>query len=317
MKAVLGSAAAAVVVAVVLATVIAVVGGDDSAATTPQGADSTTTTSKAPEEGPIDGTYEAEFGAETAIGGAPHDDKGGTEVWVIKSICQEGPCVATASKTSGDKTSWKNIVMDDISGTWTAVNVSQGTCKNVGSDKWEMLTLTARPDKSLVGEYRSYYPSSTCAGTQPVTFDRTGPLGTVASVADPENLPKRVASPALNFHGKYHRVATYANVGTPEVDDYTVRTDCLRTGERCVSYLYSPGGWRVFVFADNKWVGDREFDATCKSGGNRHTDIFEEYPLPQPAADPIPVLTGQGHLTNTGDCTANSDFTARMERTGD
>jgi serine/threonine-protein kinase len=42
-----------------------------------------------------------------------------------------------------------------------------------------------------------------------------------------------------------------------------------------------------------------------------------QFPLPQPAPDPITLLTGHGHYTMTGDCPVGSDFDVRVERTGD
>jgi serine/threonine-protein kinase len=58
-------------------------------------------------------------------------------------------------------------------------------------------------------------------------------------------------------------------------------------------------------------------DVDCKSGGRGHREMSLEYPLPQPAQDPITLLTGRGHYTITGACAYSSDFDSRVERTGD
>jgi serine/threonine-protein kinase len=58
-------------------------------------------------------------------------------------------------------------------------------------------------------------------------------------------------------------------------------------------------------------------DSACQNGGSAHREISLQYPLPQPAQDPITLLTGRGHYTVTGDCPFNSDFDSRVQRTGD
>ena len=100
--------------------------------------------------------------------------------------------------------------------------------------------------------------------------------------------------------------------------DFDVATYCLRTGERCLSYWKNPGDAKLLVFAQNQWVlANTSEDAKCNNGSAAHGQITLQYPLPQPAQDPITLLTGRGHYTVTGECPFNSDFDSRVQRTGD
>jgi serine/threonine-protein kinase len=72
------------------------------------------------------------------------------------------------------------------------------------------------------------------------------------------------------------------------------------------------------IFTKNQWVlADTSQDAKCTNGSSAHGQITLNYPLPQPAQDPITLLAGRGHYTVTGECPFNSDFDSRVQRTGD
>jgi hypothetical protein len=97
-----------------------------------------------------------------------------------------------------------------------------------------------------------------------------------------------------------------------------VRTDCLRTGERCISDMFnSDGRWFEFVFANGKWTNSLEYDVPCPSGGTSHDKYSAEYPLPQPPQDPITLLTGRGHKESTGSGCTSGDYDQKFVRTGD
>jgi hypothetical protein len=104
-----------------------------------------------------------------------------------------------------------------------------------------------------------------------------------------------VASPAEALHGHYHQSSIQPN-GFKEQNDYVVRTDCLRAGDRCMSLFHRPPGAALaLVFGDGKWIYDREFDARCSKGGMSHVRIVAQFPLPQPPQDPVALLTGNGN----------------------
>ncbi len=105
-----------------------------------------------------------------------------------------------------------------------------------------MIALQPRPDGTLAGEYTATTAHG-CGMKRTVTFTRTGDVD-LDSLPDPAGQAPRVVSPAEALHGRYHPTRTSANVGNLKITwpeyDYVVRTDCLRTGERCMSFFRNP-----------------------------------------------------------------------------
>ena len=268
--------------------------------------------------GGLDGTYAVQYAAATMPNGQPYANApGGPETWAIQSACSPNTCVATASKVSGSESTVSTMVLDKISGSWTGVSAVGGTCQNASTEFWETMSLQPQSDGSLTGDFvvRS---TTSCARNQQVTFTRTGDVAGNVSIADPKTQPARVASPAQGLHGNYQQTDTNPDGGVSPPTIFDIQTYCLRTGERCLSYWQNPKDPRTFVFAQNKWdLTTTAADGDCPKGGRAHREMSLDFPLPQPAPDPITLLTGHGHYTMTGDCTAGSDFDARVERTGD
>jgi hypothetical protein len=178
------------------------------------------------------------------------------------------------------------------------------------------MSLQERPEGTLDGEFvvRS---TNSCAHNQQVTFTRTGPVQSNVTIENPETQPARVASPANGLHGRYHETDTYA-VGQKAESNFDIQTYCLRTGQHCLSYWFSPDQFKSFIFEQAQWVlKTTSAESQCSGGGSAHKEMTLRYPLPQPAQDPIMLLTGRGHYTITGDCSFNSDFDSRVERTGE
>ena len=295
--------AALLVMAAAIILIVVVLSGGDNAPRQP---------------GALDGTYTVEFGsATTPDGQAVQNAKGGRETWVIKSACPASGCVATASRVDGSQSASSTMVLDQIGARWTAVSATQGTCQNAPTEFWETMSLQPLADGKLQGEFvvRS---TTGCSQNQQVTFTRTGDVQASVAVADPSAQPPRVKSPAQGLHGRYHEIDTYTEGGRNAEADFDVATYCLRTGERCLSYWKNPGDAKLLVFAQNQWVlANTSEDAKCNNGSAAHGQITLQYPLPQPAQDPIALLTGRGHYTVTGECPFNSDFDSRVQRTGD
>jgi serine/threonine-protein kinase len=273
----------------------------------------------APNTGPFTGTYRADYGPETYLDGEPGGPGAmppGTEAWGVRSVCRPTGCVATASRRSGNTTQVSTLVFDDVGGRWLAVAiVPGGSCKNATVELWEVFTLQPHPDGTLAGE-DSMTTSNGCGGKQTVTFTRTGDVD-VDSLPDPASQPPRVASPAEALHGQYQETRTFT-APPNEQHDYSVRTDCLRTGDRCMSYFHSPPEQVLpLVFGSGKWTLDVEDDPKCPSGDTSHRTITAQNPLPQPPQDPITLLTGRGHQEQTGSCTGSFDFDEKFVRTGD
>lgn len=266
----------------------------------------------------LDGTYTVEFSSATTPDGATDPSaKGGRETWVIKSACPATGCIATASKVGGSQSAGSTMVLDQVGGRWMAVSTAQGTCQNAPAEFWETMSLQQLADGKLQGEFvvRS---TTGCARNQPVTFTRTGDAQGNVTIADPSAQPPRVPSPGQGLHGRYHEIDTYTNGGRNAETDFDVQSYCLRTGERCLSYWENPGAVKILVFTQNQWaLANTSQDAKCNNGSAARGQITVAYPLPQPAQDPIAVLTGRGHYTVTGACPFDSDFDSRVQRTGD
>ena len=265
------------------------------------------------------GTYRADYGPGTDLEGKPVAGAPPmTGTWDVRSTCGSGGCVATASYVGGSGIVLvSNLVFDQVGGSWVAVGLGSTPCNNAPAEVWVVFTLQPQPDGTLKGETVRSTTNSCSAGKRSVTFTRTGDPD-VAKVPDPATLPPRAASPAMALHGRYHETITYANGNSaPGQDDLTVRTECLRTGERCMSLFHAPDGVVPLVFSGGKWTRDDEGTVPCNLGGTVHIKLTAEYPLPDPLQEPIPVLTGHGQNVTTGSACAGGDFEDKFERTGD
>ncbi len=274
----------------------------------------------APTPGPFTGTYRADYSPTTGLDGEP--DGGATPAtvtWGVRSVCRTTGCVATASRMGGDTTSVPTLVLDEVGGRWVAVSLSSDQCNNLPTEYWGVLTLQPRPDGSLTGE-RSTTSSNGCSSAKrTVRFTRTGDVD-INSVPDPASEPPRVVSPAEALHGRYHQTTTPTNTNGNKVPgefDFAVRTDCLRTGDRCMSFFHSPNHEQALVFESVKWIEDLEGDSPCPAGGTYHKKVTADYPLPQPLQNPITLLTGHGYIDATGSACVGTDFDAKFVRTGD
>ncbi|MDT5212909.1 MAG: hypothetical protein QOK18_1148, partial [Mycobacterium sp.] len=101
--------------------------------------------------------------------------------------------------------------------------------------------------------------------------------------------------------------------------DYAVKTDCLRTGDRCMSRFHSPlSGFVPLAFEDGKWTSNVVGNGKCPYGGDQsQVKWTAEYPLRQPSQNPIQALTGRGHQEQTGSCAVNTDVYIAYKRIGD
>jgi hypothetical protein len=270
-----------------------------------------------PNTGPFTGTYTADFGPQTDFEGKPGADvKGRTETWGARSVCRSTGCVATASRTSVATPVPSPLVFDDVGGEWVAVTIGPDVCASGSNPEgWYVITLKPRPDGALSGEL-SGANGNGCGGKRAVTFTRTGDVD-LGSLGDPATQPPRVVSPAEALHGRYHQTTTYTNGTKAPERDVAVRTDCLRTGDRCMSLFHAPDDEVPLVFDRVKWIEDLEGNEPCSVGGTAHIKVTADFPLPQPPQDPITLLTGRGHLEGTGSKCTGGDFEDRFVRTGD
>jgi serine/threonine-protein kinase len=299
---------------VVLLIVAGVVAGtvltkdDEPASTTPLAA---------PGMADFTGIYRADFSATTLMDGELVE--GATPMtarWGVRSVCGPDGCVATALRLSGEGPAVSSLVFDEVDGHWVAVGLGSDRCHNAPIEVWDVFTLQPRPDGTLAGEF-SGTSSGGCSGKGTVTFARTGTID-VNTLPDPAALPQRVVSPAAALRGHYQLTRNFSN-GSPQQDlVYDVATDCLRTGDRCMSYFHSPSDFRPLVFGDGNWASNIEFDGTCPPpGGPTHLKFTAQYPMPEPAQDPITLLVGHGRQEQTGNCAASTAVTETFKRIGD
>jgi predicted Ser/Thr protein kinase len=262
------------------------------------------------------GTYRADFSAPTLIDGGPLDGAApSTATWGVRSVCRPDGCVATAARVSGDGPPVSSLVFDEVGASWLTIGLGSEQCHNAPAEVWVAFTLQQRLDGTLGGDYRNT-DSNACSGIGSVTFTRTGDVD-VDNLPDPGALPPRVVSPAEALHGRYHSTRTFPN-GLPQLQgDYAVTTDCLRSGDRCMSYFHSPSDIRPLLFSGGNWTLDSTSDGKCSDGSLAGVKATGQYPLPQPPQDPIPLLTGHGHLEQAVPCAGSTDFDETFTRTGD
>lgn len=272
------------------------------------------TSAAATAAGPFTGTYRGDYGAATRIdGGALEGSKPSTTTWGVRSVCRPNGCVATASHLGNETTMPSTMVFDDVDGHWLAVGLGTDTCRNTPTEFWLVMTLHHRPDGNLAGEI-SKTSANGCGLEQTVTFTRTGDVD-VSNVSDPGSQPPRVASPAEALRGRYRDTVNWPDEPKYQ-QDWAVRTYCLRTGDRCMSYFHAPNVSKPLVFDGKSWNLSIERDTKCGNGMS-HTNDTVEFPLPQPPQDPIMLLTGNGHHELTGSCTHIEDFVETFQRIGD
>ncbi len=265
------------------------------------------------------GTYRADYGPGTDLEGKPVAGAPPTTAhWGVRSTCGPSGCVATASYL-GDSGAVlvSNLIFDQVGGDWVAVGLGSMPCNNAPTEVWVVFTLQPKPDGTLSGETTRSTTNSCSSGKRTVTFTRTGDPD-IAKVPDPAALPPRATSLAETLHGRYHETITYANGGSsPGQDDLTVRTQCLRTGDRCLSLFHAPDGVVPLVFSGNTWTRDDEGTVPCNLGGTVHIKLTAEYPLPDPLQNPITVLTGHGQNVSSDSACTGGDFEDKFERTAD
>lgn len=275
------------------------------------------------------GIYAADFGPELELGtGKVLSTEGAHGRFEIRSACAATGCVAIAEATAGPSIQ-RQLIFDSVAGQWVAVGTAPSTSPAISTgllagcgqglspELWETVVLQQRPDGTLTGQYE-VENANNCNTSRTVTLTRTGDAN-MANIADPTQLPPRVTSPAQGFRGHYRYI--YSAQGLSHDNQGYVRTDCLRTGERCVSAFQAADSAEPFVYADGRWTLHYNAPVSCGSadGPRVRIDRSAELELPQPASDPIATVFGHGQEEVTGETCAIplSNYNLRFERVGD
>jgi serine/threonine-protein kinase len=103
----------------------------------------------------------------------------------------------------------------------------------------------------------------------------------------------------------------------PKQSDSAVTTDCLRAGDRCMSYLHGSAGATPLVFSAGSWILDAEYDGKCPDGNPTRLKRTGQFALPAPPQNPIAVLGGRGQQVQNAPCAFTLDFDETYTRTGD
>jgi serine/threonine-protein kinase len=273
----------------------------------------------APNTGPFTGIYNVNFGPPMSLDGVPAGaGVPTTGSYALRSACRSTGCVATALRLTGELTFSSDLVFDEVGGSWLAVVLGKGPCRDAQAETWEVFKLQPRPDGTLAGEYTAT-AANACGGKYNVTFTRTGDLDANNSLPDPATVPPRVVSPAEALRGRYREKRSFRNGSPQQESDFSVSTDCLRTGDRCMSFFHAPMGTvEALVFQAGNWILDTSLDTKCPgSGAPMRVTKTGQYPLPQPLQNPITLLTGTGHQQQTDPCAVGVDFDETFTRTGD
>ncbi|MDT5349878.1 MAG: hypothetical protein QOH91_3165 [Mycobacterium sp.] len=320
-------------IAVATGSVLVLVGGCSSgSAPSPQPPKSS---APAKPEPALNGTFKVQVGNNVGDDGKTSPEGAGTFDLVARSLCKDGRCVATAAAPQADdpnaitaQSGAKSLVFDYLDGRWVAVFQFDGLCVPAGGGDqqpargWRTYALEPKPDGTWSGEYVGRNSLEACGGSgrQPLTMTRTGDADPNVKLPDPAAQPPFKSSPANGFRGKYLSSITQPGSGAA-TENFTATTSCMRTGDLCLTYLTNPQGIaRAMQFADGKWTeSSAPFSAACPSGegGTAQVVTSAELALPQPAGDPITVVTGHWSQAYTGDCTTTVEADVKYERTGD
>jgi hypothetical protein len=309
-------AAIAVTVAVVAAVLLIGPSGHGGA---PQASSTSGSPVPLANTGPFTGTFTVHMGAAQLGSGNPATNAevmAYTETWHLRSACGANGCVATAS--AGDHSEVQDLVFDNVGGRWISVAISQINCGNPKDEEaWNVVSLVPQADGSMSGESTRASVDG-CFIRRTATLTRTGDTD-IAQLPDPALKDPRVVSPAEALHGRYDSQTTYANGHKTGVFKYGVRTDCLRTGDRCMSFFLTAGGYyEPQVFANGAWTLNEDMDDTCSSGGTYHATFTATMALPQPLQDPITSLVGHGYANVPAGVSCPSQaYDETYTRTGD
>ena len=284
----------------------------------------------APPQPSLDGTFRWQLATGEGDTGAEQPGTAATFDLVTRSACTESGCVATATAPDYDAPAAPpaaaaagELVFDFVDGRWVAVRAQPSTCRDDTGDgvhdtyTWRTYVLEPTGDGGWTGSYVERNALESCGGStvQTATVTRAGIADPGITLPEPASQPPRITTPAAGLRGQY--TSTLTARATRQTDDtgvYTAETTCLRTGDRCLSYLIrddgaGAGSARKLVFADGHWTESSAPIAGDCPGGGRYTALNSAVlPLPALPGDPIEALAGAFTQRSTGDCSGTREY---------
>lgn len=285
---------------------------------------------EAPPQPRLDGTFRLELSTGTGDTGTEQPDTAGVFDIVTRSACTDAGCVATATAPEYDvpgvpaaAAAAGELVFDFVDGRWTAVRAQPSTCREDTGEgvhdtyTWRTYVLTPATDGTWSGSYVERNALESCGGStrQTVVVTRTGEADAGITLPDPASQAPRVTTPAAGLRGQYTSTVTArATRRTDPAGLFTADTTCLRTGDRCLSYLVRDdepdrGSARKLVFADGHWTEtSAPIAGECPGGGRFSAVTSAVLPLPALPGDPIEALAGAFTQRSTGDCSGTGEY---------
>ena len=268
-----------------------------------------------PNTGPLTGTFAAALGPESAANSPEFNGlAASTQTWQVRSDCAKG-CLAVAS--TGVEYPAPEIVFDKVGDRWVAVFNSSGQCNNNPVEWWDVMSFRSQPDGTMSGDW-TRTTAGGCRIERTIALTRTGDTD-VSALPDPTDIPRRIVSQAEALHGMYRYDLSYVGFDLKRTYDLGVRTECLRTDIRCISFFADAANQAnlPFIFLDGQWNSTLERDVPCNIGGTSHVKETASFPLPQPPQNPIATVGGQGHNVATGSSCPGSETEFTFTRIGD
>jgi hypothetical protein len=284
----------------------------------------------APPEPHLDGTFRLQLATGTGDTGAEQPGTASTFDLVVRSACTDAGCVATATAPEYDApgtppaaSAAGELVFDFVDGRWIAVRAQPSTCREDTGEgvhdtyTWRTYVLAPAADGTWSGSYVERNALESCGGStvQEVAVTRTGDADAGITLPDPASEPPRVASPAAGLRGQYTSTLTArATRQTDPAGVFTADTTCLRSGDRCLSYLVRDdepdrGSARKLAFADGHWTEtSAPIAGECPGGGRFRALTSAVLPLPALPGDPIDALAGTFTQRSAGDCSGTREY---------
>ncbi len=277
---------------------------------------------KPADNGPLTGTFRLDFDASkrTALGQPSPGQDPFSKKWAFRSHCGDSGCTATATRLNNDgSASDTRTALDQINGKWVMVLGEDSKCNQGGQPARVLGTwvLDPQPDKTLTGTWTEITTGSDCPWVlqMPVTMTREGDVPKGVDVTDPATLPAYKPSKPQGFQGSYTEHVTFKAPAEGEPADIPVEvtTYCVRNTDECAStQAMTIGGnpqLTPLTFAGDRWTYRWErHGVVCDNGAPVQSWGNDEVLFPDPAADPIPSLTGTRRLETMEPCVTEQLF---------